>query len=392
MTGTKRIIKLILNLILPIVGIVALLYFGGKLIGLFMPFFVGWIISLIANPLVQFLEKKLKLVRKVGSVVVIVVVLGLVVLACYGVIIGAIREIKDFSQDIPTMVESVKKEYADVVANVGQYVNKLPEDVRNMIKGFVGNIGQYVSNYLSNINKGALLNKAGNFAANVPDVLAGIIFGLLSSYFFIAEKENVDELFRKIVPASLRTRMKRFKTDLLDVIFGYFRAQLKIMFVIYVLICIGFAILKVPYFLIWGFLIALLDMLPIFGTGTVLLPWAVIEILSGDYKMVIGLLVIYVVTLLTHQLIQPKLIGDSIGLNPFATLFFIFVGFKIKGVIGMVLAIPIGMILYKMLKHGSFDTILYAGRELCKEFMNFFHLERTEEVHEEETDEASENK
>ena len=392
MTGTKRIIKLILNLILPIVGIVALLYFGGKLIGLFMPFFVGWIISLIANPLVQFLEKKLKLVRKVGSVVVIVVVLGLVVLACYGVIIGAIREIKDFSQDIPTMVESVKKEYADVVANVGQYVNKLPEDVRNMIKGFVGNIGQYVSNYLSNINKGALLNKAGNFAANVPDVLAGIIFGLLSSYFFIAEKENVDELFRKIVPASLRTRMKRFKTDLLDVIFGYFRAQLKIMFVIYVLICIGFAILKVPYFLIWGFLIALLDMLPIFGTGTVLLPWAVIEILSGDYKMVIGLLVIYVVTLLTHQLIQPKLIGDSIGLNPFATLFFIFVGFKIKGVIGMVLAIPIGMILYKMLKHGSFDTILYAGRELCKEFMNFFRLERTEEVHEEETDEASENK
>ena len=74
MTGTKRIIKLILNLILPIIGIVALLYFGGKLIGLFMPFFIGWIISMIANPLVQFLGKRLKLVRKVGSVVVIVVV------------------------------------------------------------------------------------------------------------------------------------------------------------------------------------------------------------------------------------------------------------------------------------------------------------------------------
>ena len=94
------------------------------------------------------------------------------------------------------------------------------------------------------------------------------------------------------------------------------------MAVIYVLLCIGLAILKVPYFLIWGFFIAFLDMLPIFGTGAVLWPWMIIEVLSGDIKTAVGLLIIYIVTLLTHQLIQPKLIGDSIGLNPFATLFF----------------------------------------------------------------------
>lgn len=376
MTGAKRIIKLTLNLILPILGILMLLIVGGKLISMFMPFFIGWIISLIANPLVQFFEKKLKIVRKASSVIVIVVVLGLVVFACYGIIAGAVREMKQFSQDIPTMVEGAKEEYRNVAANVGQFVDKLPEETQAFIRQVAGNLSGYVSESVKNIGKTSIVDKAGDFAANVPDILAGMIFGLLASYFFIAEKEVVDAGARKLIPEILKKKMQSFKTDLLDVIAGYFKAQLKIMLIVYVLLCIGLAILKVPYFLIWGFLIALLDMLPIFGTGTVLLPWAAIELLSGNFRMAIGLLIVYVVTLLTHQLIQPKLIGDSIGLNPFATLFFIYVGFKLKGVIGMIIAIPIGMILYKMYKSGTFDTMIYSGKELGRIIYDSLRLER----------------
>lgn len=380
MSGTKRTIKLILNLMLPIVGIVALLYFGGKLIVLFMPFFVGWVISLIANPLVRFLEKKLKIVRKAGSVIVIVCVLALVVLACYGIVVGAVREIKHFSQDVPAMMESAKEEYGDISANVGQFVEKLPTDTQKMINDMVGNIGGYVSEAVRNVGKSGIVDKAGDIASNVPEIFAGIVFGLLASYFFIAEKENIDTLVRKLVPQTLKKEFFRLKTDLFDVIIGYFKAQFKIMAIIYVILAAGLAILKVPYFLIWSFLIALLDMLPIFGTGTVLWPWMAVEVLSGDFKTAIGLLILYIVTLLTHQLVQPKLIGDSIGLNPFATLFFMYIGFKVNGVIGMIIAIPIGMILYKMVKTGSFDTMIYSGKELGKEIAEFLHLEREQET------------
>jgi len=376
MSERKRIIKLILNLILPVIGIVALLYFGGKLIVLFMPFFVGWVISMIANPLVRFLEKKLKIVRKAGSVIVIVTVLGLIVLACYGIIVGAVREIKHFSQDVPAMVQSAKEEYSDIATNVGQFVDKLPGDAREMIQEMTGNIGGYISEAVTNVGKSGILDKAGSLASNVPDIFAGIVFGLLASYFFIAEKENIDAGVRKLIPESVKKRLRHLKTDLFDVVIGYFKAQFKIMAIIYVLICIGFAILKVPYFLIWGFLIAFLDMLPVFGTGAVLWPWMIIEVLSGDIKTAVGLLIVYVVTLLTHQLIQPKLIGDSIGLNPFATLFFMYAGYKISGVIGMVFAIPIGMILFKMLKTGSFNTMIYSGKELGRMLAEFLHIEK----------------
>ncbi len=375
MSGTKRMIKFILNLILPILGIVALLYFGGKLIVLFMPFFVGWLISLIANPVVRFLDKKLKIVRKAGSVIVIVLVLGLVVLACYGIVAGAVREIVHFSQDMPAMMEDAKMEYGELAVNVGMFVDKLPTDVRDVIREMTGKVGGYVSEAVTNVGKDSILDKAGNVAANVPDIMVGVVFGLLASYFFIAEKENIDALVRKLVPDTLKQKARRIKTDLIDVVGGYFKAQFKIMAIIYILLAIGLFILKVPYFLIWGFLIALLDMLPIFGTGTVLLPWAVIELLTGDIKMAVGLLILYVVTLLTHQLIQPKLIGDSIGLNPFATLIFMYIGYIMNGVLGMVIAIPIGMILYKMLKNGSFDIMIYSGKELGKEIAEFLHLE-----------------
>lgn len=387
MSEKGRTLKLILNLILPILAVIATLYLGGKLIVLFMPFFVGWVISLIANPLVRFLEKKLKIVRKAGSVIVIVVVLALIVLACYGIIAGAVREIKHFSQDVPAMVEGVKVEYSQIATNVGQFVDKLPQDTKEMVKGLISNVSGYVSEAVTNIGKSGIVDKAGDFASNVPEILAGIVFGLLASYFFIAEKEQIDALTRKLVPSGVKKEFHHLKTDLFDVLIGYFKAQFKIMAVIYVLLCIGLAILKVPYFLIWGFFIAFLDMLPIFGTGAVLWPWMIIEVLSGDIKTAVGLLIIYIVTLLTHQLIQPKLIGDSIGLNPFATLFFMYIGFKVNGVVGMVIAIPIGMILYKMLKTGTFDTMIYAGQELGKEIAGFLHLEKKSDVKETDSSE-----
>ena len=274
------------------------------------------------------------------------------------------------------MMESAKEEYSDIATNVGQIVNKLPNEARDVIQEMAGNIGGYISEAITNVGKSGILDKAGNIASNVPEILVGIVFGLLASYFFIAEKENIDAGVRKIIPENVKKELRHLKTDLFDVIIGYFKAQFKIMAVIYVLICIGLAILKVPYFLIWSFLIAFLDMLPVFGTGAVLWPWMIIELLSGDVKTAVGLLIIYVVTLLTHQLIQPKLIGDSIGLNPFATLFFMYAGYKICGVIGMVVAIPIGMILFKMLKTGSFDTMIYSGKELGKIITEFLHIEK----------------
>ena len=148
---------------------------------------------------------------------------------------------------------------------------------------------------------------------------------------------------------------------------GYFKAQFKIEVWMYLLLVLGLWILKVDYAFLIAIGIAFLDFLPVFGTCTVLMPWAVIKILSADYKMAVGLLIIWCGGQLARQIIQPKIVGDSIGVPPIPTLFLLFIGYKAAGVFGMIIAVPIGIILMNMYEEGLFDTtknsikILWAG-------------------------------
>ena len=111
----------------------------------------------------------------------------------------------------------------------------------------------------------------------------------------------------------------------------------------------------------------LLDFLPFFGTGTALIPWAVLKALSGDYRFAVGLVIIYLVSQLVRQVIQPKIVGDSVGMPPIPTLFLLYIGYKGAGVFGMIVAVPVGLILWTMYEEGLFDTtknsiqILVAG-------------------------------
>ena len=135
----------------------------------------------------------------------------------------------------------------------------------------------------------------------------------------------------------------------------------------YFLLLAGLGILKVNYFALIALVIAFLDFLPFLGTGTVLIPWAVIRILTAEYKTAIGLLVIWGVGQLARQLIQPKIVGDSIGVPPLPTLFLLFIGYKVGGVVGMIVAVPVGLLVYTLYEDGAFDTtknsilILAAG-------------------------------
>ena len=145
--------------------------------------------------------------------------------------------------------------------------------------------------------------------------------------------------------------------------------------VIYVVITIGLMMIQVNYAWLIGFGIAFLDMLPVFGTGTVLIPWAVIKIFSGNIATAVQMLILYAVSLIVHQLIQPKLVGESVGLDPFTTLFFMYIGYKIKGVIGMIIAIPAGMILCSFYKAGAFNHLIWCLKEVIKDIREFCKIE-----------------
>ena len=118
-------------------------------------------------------------------------------------------------------------------------------------------------------------------------------------------------------------------------------------------------------------LIAFLDFLPLFGTGTALFPWALVKLLSGEWAFAVGLVLLYLLTQAVRQIIQPKIMGDSLGLSPFATLFFLYLGFKLRGISGMILAVPLGMLAVNLFQYGIFDSLIHNIKLLIEEINHF---------------------
>lgn len=368
-------LKLILNLLLPLVATVLCIILIPALIYYFLPFFIGWLISLIANPLVKFLDKRLKIVRKTGSAIVIVLVLAAVVLLLYAGTSAIINQAQKFSENIPSVSSGLQEEYENFSDELTKYYDKLPADMQDTISRVVKNVGDYMSNYMSRFPTGKVADTAGNYASNLPGIFVGIIVGILASYFFIAEKEELEEFLRHHTTKGQKKTWEMIRVQIFGVLGGYFKAQLKIMCVVYVILMVGLGLLHVSYFFLSALGIAFVDMLPFFGTGTILGPWAIIKFVNGDYKMAIALVALYAVTQVVRQLIQPKLLGDSMGMNPFATLFFMYLGFKIYSVLGMILAVPVAMIIYRLYEAGAFDVMIFSAKQLYREARKFMHID-----------------
>lgn len=365
-SSMKKYWKALVNLGVAMAVFLLAVFLLPKVAVFFTPFIVGWIIALIAGPLVRFFEEKVKIKRKAGSAFVIIVVIGLVVLAIY--LIGAklVDEIIGLLNALPSMWESMEADFEEIGGRLSVIYDKLPLNVQETINNITRQANDYIGELFSKLSSPTIA-AVGNFAKQLPSVIISIIMCLLSSYFFVAERGLINNWFRKHTPRSIQSRYLVMKRSLVKAVGGYFKAQLKIEVWMYLLLVIGLSVLQVNYALLIALGIAFLDFLPFFGTGTVMVPWAIVKILSADYKIAVGLLIIWGVGQLARQVIQPKIVGDNVGVAPIPTLFLLFIGYKVGGVFAMILAVPLGLILFTMYEEGAFDTtknsilILIAG-------------------------------
>ena len=366
----RTYVKVVLNLLTALVVLFLCIFLLPRCLYFFLPFVIGWIISLIASPVVRFFEEKLKVRRKGASAIVIVAVLAAVIMIVYAAGSKLIREGVSFINELPVLLESIKAELNQVAANLNGVYNRLPEDMQNTLD----NIGQEMGSYFGDMMEDAgtpTFEAVGNVAKQLPDIFLGTIMCILSAYFFVADKSYMSDAVKKYVPDSIRFRTDLIRRSLRKAVGGYFKAQLKIECWVYILLVIGLLALHVRYALLVALGIAFLDLLPVFGTGTVMIPWAIIEILGKNYKMAVGLLIIWCTGQLVRQIIQPKIVGDSMGLNAIPTLFLLFIGYKAAGVLGMILAVPIGIIIVNLYEEGVFDTTKQSIQILVAGFNDF---------------------
>lgn len=388
----KKYSKALVNLAIALVVLLGIVLLLPRALMFFLPFVIGWIIALMASPLVRFFEEKIKLKRKIGSAFVIIAVIGLLVLVIYFFIAWLSEQVGGLLAALPDMWAGLEADINSMGNSLSSVLNRLPGDTETTLNDLADAMSGYIGGFFERFGT-PTIEAAGSLAMQLPSIFIGIIMALLSAYFFVAERQQINDWFRKHTPAALQLYYGMIRQSLVKSVGGYLKAQLKIEVWMYLLLVVGLGILGVNYYVLIALVIAILDFLPFLGTGTVLIPWAVIKIFAADYQEAVGLLIIWCVGQLARQLIQPKIVGDSIGVPPLPTLVLLYVGYQVGGVVGMILAVPLGLMVYSMYQEGVFDgirdsiLILVAGvnrfRHLHKEDM--FEVEemaaRNEEVY-----------
>ncbi|MCI8765314.1 MAG: sporulation integral membrane protein YtvI [Lachnospiraceae bacterium] len=370
MDSVRKYARILLNIGIPLAGILLACWVIPRLLGYFMPFVIGWLIAMIANPLVRFLESRMKLVRKHGSVLIMVLALVLVIGLGYFLVSRLLYQAFGLVKDLPEMYAAVSAVLEDFFRRFDEFYRFLPPNVMQAWSDFTGNVGQMIGLLLQKAAS-PTVEAAGNVAMRIPNAMVNVIVTILSAYFFLAERERILELWQRYLPEGGNRYCRKLREDLIQLVSGYFMAQFKIMFMVALILLAGFLVLGIRYAFLLAVLIAVLDFLPLFGTGTVLLPWAAVKLLSGEYMLAAGLAMLYVVSQVTRQMVQPKIVGDSMGLPPLLTLFLLYLGFKARGISGMILAVPLGILAMRLYEYGMFDSLIENVKLLVREIGQF---------------------
>lgn len=360
-----RVLKNLLNIGIFLGEVLLIVFAGPALVRFFLPVLAGWLIAQMANPLVHFLERHLHIVRKHSSFGIIFGAIFLIVLACYYAVLWIVKEAGELTGRLPVYYQALVQGLDRIAENLQGIASRMPPETREKIAEFTDHFTEYLGQIIGSLG-GGTVEAAGNMAKNIPSLLVSFLFVLLFAYFFIAQRERVHRIAGKIIPGNLKEQLKLVWKNMKYAVGGYFRAQFKIMGIVAVLLAAGFLLMRIEYALLLAALIALMDFLPMLGTGTALLPWALFCALSDALPRAAGLLILYAVTQVTRQLIQPKMVGDSIGVDTLTTLFLLFIGYRLSGLLGMIIAVPAGLIIIQFYEAGAFEHVLANVRELAE--------------------------
>ncbi len=351
------------NILIWILGALLFMSIAPKTLSIALPFILGWFIALMANPLVKFLESNMNLKRKFSSMIIIVLVLSLLVLVMYLGIAKLVSEAVAFGSQMPSMYTSLTDDFARIRESSQDILNNIQPDVRAAILNFSSDAIKILSDLAENAGK-ALVEAATSLAKNIPSIFIAFIITVISSYFMLAQKEEISAIFKRRVSVKGRKTLDIYSKGVNKIIGGYFKAQFKLLAIVGLVLFIGFLFLKVNYALLFSFLIAILDFLPFLGTGTALGPWTIFALISGEYSLATGLVVIYLITQAIRRILEPKILGDTIGMSPLLTLVFMYVGYKLFSVWGLIFAAPFGMILITIYKNGAFDNMIFILKDM----------------------------
>lgn len=339
-----------------IIGAAIVVYFVSKVT---YPFLIAIAIAFLINPLVNFLENKTKFPRALAVIVSLVLIIG-VFIGLITLLIAEIVSGTNYLADVvPKHINTLVKYLEDFIA--GQVI-PLYNQAASLFKSL--DVGQQ-DTILQNIQTAGqkIATSAGSFLQNfflklpalvswIPNAATVLVFALLATFFISKDWYRLSGIGNKFIPEKAMKSGRTVLTDLKKALFGFIRAQLTLISITLVIVLIGLLILRVDYAITIALVTGIVDILPYLGTGVVFIPWIIYSAISGDVALAIGLSVLYTVVVVQRQIMEPKILSSSIGLNPLATLIALFVGFKLVGFLGLILG-PVTLVIITTLNNAN---------------------------------------
>ena len=347
-------LDIIMELLVILAGALLLIFVLPKAIVFLWPFVAGWIISMMAHPVIEYLEKKVKLPKKFGSAILIAAVITGIIVVLYFAVRGIALQVIGFIQDAPDIRHEIMRQGMIFQKKIEQFLSILPPSFGKQFDQWSGSIGDLFKKAASSAGDYGVAH-AGGVAKGVTSGLLGLVVMLFAAYMFSLEREKLIAWYEKCIPGFVKHKINVFMKNSVGVLVSYCLAQLKIMIVIIAILWIGFFIAGIGHSFIYSVLVGIVDIFPILGTGTVTIPWAIFKLITGDIKTAVILLIIYAICLVLKQVLQPKMMGDSMGISALTTIFLIYVGLKFGGLGGMLLALILGMFVINLYRLGVFD-------------------------------------
>ncbi len=336
----KKTLLIVLKIILVVV---AVLLFS-KIVKYIVPFMLAYFFASLIEPIVKFIEKKLHIPRKVGTVFSILVVLGGVVSLATFVVLRLIKEIENVYSSLDINVDSIAYFFNSIVEKVNGIYIQLPIEVTDIINQAARNFTENIQKVLEGVTDFA--EASIKFALNIPQMVIFIFVTILATYFMSSDKNTILKFLDRQMPSEWLKKTRALANNVFSGVFGWLRAQLIIMTITFTELLIGLSVIGIQNALLIALIIAVIDILPVLGAGTVLVPWSIVNLLLGDTKLGLSTFLLYVIILFVRQLIEPKIVGKQIGVHPLLTLAGMYIGLQVFGVLGMILG-PITVIIIK---------------------------------------------
>ena len=299
------------------------------------PFLLGWIFASLAEPMTGFLNRRLRLGRGIAAgisvTLVLMVLLGLVWL------LGALgyRELASLASGIPVYAEQLSGRFSQIRDWSLGVVSRLPGGLGDLMSRSVSNLFTEGSVLLEKAASGAL-SAAGSVAGRIPGSALLIGTAVISGYMIAAKYPKLRERIWR--DDRFRERWIPMVQKLWSTVRQWLKAQLKLSGLTVGIVGAGFLLLRVEHWAAWALVTAIVDAVPILGTGTVLIPMALIAFLWGEQVRGIGLAALYVTAMLTRSALEPRLVGRQLGMDPLLTLMALYAGWRIWGIWGMILS------------------------------------------------------